>query len=153
MTGHKNATENTWGEKTHHGLLYYFVREFCQNPNENKDFHFSPASLLHLSCFYNRKTKLLYFTSCLFSAGLVFPPLGGTLTQTSKKILIGYHVGRKCVQMFMVSLFMEKLLRTQSRAELRGWRYPDMMPSSLNTWGSREQSHCYIVHKWLHIIL
>lgn len=46
-----------------------------------------------------------------------------------------HHVGRKWVQMLSVSLFIWKLLRMQSRAELWGWRYPEMMQSSLNTWG------------------
>lgn len=51
-----------------------------------------------------------------------------------------HHVGRKWVQMLIVSLFIWKLLRIQSSAELLGWRYPEMMLSSLNTCGASRQS-------------
>lgn len=41
-----------------------------------------------------------------------------------------HQVGRKWVQMLTVSLVIWKELRIQSKAELLGCRYPDMMPSS-----------------------
>lgn len=44
-----------------------------------------------------------------------------------------YQVGKKWVQMLRVSLVMCKVLSTQSQAELRGCRYPEMMLSSQNT--------------------
>lgn len=51
-----------------------------------------------------------------------------------------YQVGRKCVQIFSVSLVSWKTLMMQSLAELLGWRYPKIMLSSWYTCTAQEHS-------------
>lgn len=52
-----------------------------------------------------------------------------------------YQVGKKCVQTLRVSLVSWNRLRRQSVAELRGWRYPEIILSSWKACKTHTHTH------------